>query len=163
MPTLFVVSDLHLGQTGLARMFHDQSQGMRLADLCSVVARTPDSELVLLGDIFDVTASLPPARGLGTFARALDLPFEDRPAPPLTSICASIRENNPVALDALEALCEEAAVTLVAGNHDRHLATPEGRGALDFAGLSGMRVPRVRWSKCGAVRASTASVPRRPR
>src|SRR5207302_1899963 len=49
MPTLFVVSDLHLGQTGLARMFHDQSQGMRLADLCSIVARTHDSELVLLG------------------------------------------------------------------------------------------------------------------
>ena len=23
MPTLFVVSDLHLGETGLARMFHD--------------------------------------------------------------------------------------------------------------------------------------------
>ena len=104
MPTLFVVSDLHLGQTGLARMFHDQSQGMRLADLCSVVARTPDSELVLLGDIFDVTASLPPARGLGKFARTLDVPLEERPAPPLTSICASIRENNPVALDALEGL-----------------------------------------------------------
>src|SRR5947208_4462800 len=149
MPPLFVVSDLHLGQTGLARMFHDQSQGMRLADLCSVVARTPDSELVLLGDIFDVTASLPPARGLGKFARALDLPFEDRPAPPLTSICASIRENNPVALDALEALCEEAAVTLVAGNHDRHLATPEGRGALDFAGLSGMRVETMAVRKTG--------------
>src|SRR6266705_2481746 len=60
MPTLFVVSDLHLGETGLARMFHDQSQGMRFAELCSLVARTPDSELVLLGDIFDVTASLPP-------------------------------------------------------------------------------------------------------
>jgi UDP-2,3-diacylglucosamine pyrophosphatase LpxH len=149
MPTLFVVSDLHLGQTGLARMFHDQSQGMRLADLCSVVARTPDSELVLLGDIFDVTASLPPARGLGKFARALDLPLEERPAPPLSSICASIRENNPVALDALEALCDEATVTLVAGNHDRHLATPDGRAALDFAGLSAMRVETMAVRKAG--------------
>jgi len=60
MGTLFVASDLHLGETGLARMFHDHSQGMRFAELCSFVARTPDSELLLLGDIFDVTASLPP-------------------------------------------------------------------------------------------------------
>src|SRR5690349_3518313 len=95
MPTLFVVSDLHLGESGLARMFHDQSQGMRFADLCSLVARTPDSELLLLGDIFDVTASLPPARGLAAFGRALDVPLEDRPARPLESICASIRESNP--------------------------------------------------------------------
>ena len=140
MPTLFVVSDLHLGETGLARMFHDHAQGMRFADLCSFVARTADSELLLLGDIFDLTASLPPARGVTAFGRALGVPLEDRPPRPLSSICASIRENNPIALDALEALCADAAVTLVVGNHDRHLATPEGRAALEFAGLSGMRV-----------------------
>src|SRR5437868_13226152 len=97
MPTFFVVSDLHLGETGLARMFHDHSQGMRFAELCSFVSRTPDSELLLLGDIFDVTASLPPSRGLGAFGRALELPIEDRPARPLAEICASIRQNNPVA------------------------------------------------------------------
>ena len=140
MPTLFVVSDLHLGETGLARMFHDHSQGMRFAELCSVVARTPDSELLLLGDIFDVTASIPPARGVGAFGRALGVPLDDHPPRPLASICASIRENNATALDALEALCADAAVTLVTGNHDRHLATEEGRAALEFAGLAGMRV-----------------------
>ena len=140
MPTLFVVSDLHLGETGLARMFHDHSQGMRFADLCSFVGRTADSELLLLGDIFDVTASIPPAHGVAAFGRALGVPLEDRPARALASICASIRENNPVAFDALEALCEDVPVTLVTGNHDRHLTTPEGRAALDFAGLSEVRV-----------------------
>src|SRR5712664_2001444 len=149
MPTLFVVSDLHLGETGLARMFHDQAQGMRFADLCSLVARTPDSELVLLGDIFDVTASLPPKHGLAAFGRALEVPLEDRPARPLADICASIRHNNPVALDALEALCGEAAVTLVTGNHDRHLATPEGRAALEFAGLPGMGVDTMAVRRTG--------------
>jgi len=149
MSTLFAVSDLHLGETGLARMFHDQSQGMRFAELCSFVARTPDSELLLLGDIFDVTASLPPARGLAAFGRALELPLEDRPPRPLTTICASIRENNPVALDALEALCDEARVTLVTGNHDRHLATPEGRAALDHVGLSRMAVETMALRKVG--------------
>ncbi|HWE23795.1 MAG TPA: hypothetical protein VG496_07615 [Myxococcales bacterium] len=149
MPNLFVVSDLHLGETGLARMFHDHSQGMRFAELCSFVGRTPDSELLLLGDIFDVTASLPPARGVTQFGRALEVPLEDREPRPLPGICASIRENNPVALDALEALCSDAPVTLVIGNHDRHLATPEGRAALDFAGLSGVRVESLSVRKVG--------------
>ncbi|HKC60605.1 MAG TPA: hypothetical protein VKB92_11010 [Myxococcales bacterium] len=149
MGTLFVASDLHLGETGLARMFHDHSQGMRFAELCSFVARTPDSELLLLGDIFDVTASLPPRRGLAAFGRALELPLEDRPARPLGDICASIRQNNPVALDALEALCGEAAVTLVTGNHDRHLATPEGRAALEFAGLPDLKVEEMAVRRAG--------------
>ena len=149
MASLYVVSDLHLGETGLARMFHDQSQGMRLAELCSQVARTPDAELVLLGDIFDLTASIPPARGLAAFGRALEVPLDDRPPRDLGRICASIRENNPVALDALEALCDEAPVTLVTGNHDRHLAGPEGKAALEAAGLPGLRVETMAVRKVG--------------
>jgi UDP-2,3-diacylglucosamine pyrophosphatase LpxH len=137
---IFVVSDLHLGDAGLARMFHDQSQGLRFADLCTHVARTPGSELVLLGDIFDLTAAMPPLKGLDAFGRALDVPLDERPARDLASICAAIREGNPVALDALEMVCAEAPVTLVPGNHDRHLAGPDGHRALEAAGLGKIRV-----------------------
>src|SRR5262245_19215629 len=64
-------------------------------------------------------------------------------------ICASIRQNNPIALDALEALCEDAAVTLVTGNHDRHLGKPEGRAALEFAGLPALKVEETAVRKAG--------------
>jgi UDP-2,3-diacylglucosamine pyrophosphatase LpxH len=137
---IFVVSDLHLGQSTLATMFRDAEQGQRLADLCLDVARGTDNELVLLGDVFDLTAARPPAKGLAAFGRALDLPLEDFPAPPLTRIMAEIREFNPIALDALEALSSEARVTLVPGNHDRHLAEPGGREALDAAGLTKIQI-----------------------
>ena len=132
---LFVVSDLHLGESTLASMFRDPEQGHRFADLCAGVARHPDNELVLLGDIFDLTAAHPPRKGLTAFGVALDVPLEDRPARLLPAIMRAIRENNPVALDALEALTAEARVTLVPGNHDRHLGEMGGREALDAAGL----------------------------
>jgi len=48
---LYVVSDLHLGESSLVSMFRDEDQGRRLAELCAHVAAEPDSELVLLGDI----------------------------------------------------------------------------------------------------------------
>ena len=94
---------------------------MRFADLCAHIARTPDSELLLLGDAFDLTAAMPPARGLSAFGKALGIPIDDKPARTLAEVMTHIRENNPVALDALESLADEARVTLVPGNHDRHL------------------------------------------
>src|SRR5947209_12732757 len=133
---LYAVSDLHLGDSSLARMFHDQSQGLRFAEMCSHVGRHDDGELILLGDIFDLTAAYPPARGLEGFYKALEVPHDPRTPPPLDRLCVAIRENNPVALDALEALSLDAKVTFVPGNHDRHLLGPEGRAALDAAGLS---------------------------
>ena len=133
---LFVVSDLHLGETNVTSMFRDGEQGMRFAELCAHVARTPDSELVLLGDIFDLTAALPPAKGLTAFGAALGVPLQDRKPRALTEIMAHLRASNPIALDALEALAANARVTLVPGNHDRHLGEQGGRAALDAAGLS---------------------------
>ena len=133
---LFVVSDLHLGERTLACMFRDAEQGHRFADLCTAIGRNADSELVLLGDVFDLTAAHPPGKGLSAFGRALDVPVEDKPAPPLPEVMAQIRACNPVALDALEALSSEVKVTLVPGNHDRHLSDQGGREALDAAGLA---------------------------
>jgi UDP-2,3-diacylglucosamine pyrophosphatase LpxH len=137
---LFAVSDLHLGESALACMFRDPEQGMRLADLCAAIARGPDNELVLLGDIFDLTASHPPHKGLTAFGLALDVPIEDKPPRPLPALMRSIREGNPIAMDALEALSNEARVTLVPGNHDRHLGEAGGREALDAAGLPKVKI-----------------------
>ena len=137
---LFVISDLHLGESTLAAMFRDADQGLRLADLCTGIGRTPESELVLLGDIFDLTAAQPPPKGLAAFGRALQVPLEDEPQRPLPQIMSAIRECNPVAFDALEALSAEAKVTLVPGNHDRHLAEPGGREALASIGLGRVQI-----------------------
>src|SRR4051812_4799523 len=135
---LFVVSDMHLGESTLASMFRDPDQGTRFADLCAGIAKGEDNELILLGDIFDLTAAHPPRKGLTAFGVALDVPIEDKPARPLPAIMRAIREANPVAMDALEALSSKARVTLVPGNHARHLGEQGGREALDAAGL-----PRV--------------------
>ncbi|MGZ6124672.1 MAG: metallophosphoesterase [Myxococcales bacterium] len=136
---LYVISDLHIGESA-APMFRDDEQGKRLAELCEKVARDPESELVLLGDIFDITAACPPRKGVTQFGLALDVPIEDKPARPLPAILRSIRERNPVALQALENLSGQARVTLVAGNHDRQLAESGGREALDAIGLSKVEI-----------------------
>jgi UDP-2,3-diacylglucosamine pyrophosphatase LpxH len=146
---IFVCSDLHLGEPGGARMFFDGEQGLRFAELCAQVAKT-GGELVLLGDIFDLTAATPPDKGLDAFARALNLPGvgERRPRP-VAEVMESIRRANPAAMDALEALASEAQVTLVPGNHDRHLGEPGGREALDAAGLSGVKLEATAVRKLG--------------
>ncbi len=132
---LHVVSDLHLGESALVSMFRDDDQGRRLSELCEQVARDPEGELILLGDIVDLTAACPPHKGLTQFGVALDVPIEDKPPRPLPAILRSIRESNPIAFEALEKLSGRAKVTLVCGNHDRHLGEPGGREALDAAGL----------------------------
>jgi UDP-2,3-diacylglucosamine pyrophosphatase LpxH len=133
---LYVLSDLHLGEGTAAAMFRDSDQGRRFIEVCTKVAEEPDSELVLLGDIFDLTAAIPPHKGLTQFGVSLDVPIEDKPPRPLPAVLRSIREGNPVSLQALEELAAKAKVTLVPGNHDRHLGEQGGREALDAAGLS---------------------------
>ncbi len=137
---LFVCSDLHLGEAGSARMFHDPVQGQALAALCAEV-RQRDGELILAGDIFDITAAMPPLHGLTRFGRAMGVhSIEDRPRPSLAEVLISIRKNNPAALDAVEQLARERPVTLVPGNHDRHLLGDDAKAALAAAGLSGVKV-----------------------
>src|SRR5207302_679539 len=99
-------------------------------------ASEPDGVLVLLGDIFDLTAACPPHKGLTQFGVSRDVPIEDKPPRPLPAVMKSIREHNPMALEALEKLSAQARITLVPGNHDRHLGEGGGREALDAAGLS---------------------------
>jgi UDP-2,3-diacylglucosamine pyrophosphatase LpxH len=146
---LFVCSDLHLGEAGAARMFHDPHQGVALARLCAEVARR-EGELVLAGDIFDITASTPPRHGLARFGRAVGAPkIEDRPQPTLAEVLQRIRRNNPTALDAIEQLSRDRPVTIVPGNHDRHLLDEDGRAALDSAGLAKVAIEPMAVRKLG--------------
>src|SRR5438270_11583294 len=68
---LFVVSDLHLTEGREARLFDDDRQGAAFARLADRIARVAGAEVVLLGDIFDLTAMTAPERGLERFARTL--------------------------------------------------------------------------------------------
>jgi UDP-2,3-diacylglucosamine pyrophosphatase LpxH len=134
------ISDLHLADAGGARMFHDATQGQRLADLCTELTGDEGSELVLVGDVFDLTSMQPPKKGLDAFARALDMHPLEKPPRSLIEMCHAIRDSNPIALEALEAASEEMPVTFVAGNHDRLLGGPEGRAGLDALGLTKVRL-----------------------
>ncbi|GAC1345783.1 MAG: hypothetical protein NVSMB23_22410 [Myxococcales bacterium] len=137
---IYVVSDLHLDERSEARLFSDERQGRTLAGLCERVARDPDGELVLLGDTFDLTAMTAPAKGLEKFARTLDTPLSPPPARSTAALCAAVRESNPTALAALERLSSRAQVTVLPGNHDRHLGEAGGAEALAAIGLARVRV-----------------------
>jgi UDP-2,3-diacylglucosamine pyrophosphatase LpxH len=123
---LYVVSDLHLDEHGPARMFSDERQGRALAALCERVARDEGSELVLLGDTFDLTSMLPPPYGLERFFRRLDVPLPPPPRRSLEQLLQAVRESNPVTWEALATLAKRARVTIVPGNHDHQLTAPPG-------------------------------------
>ncbi len=138
--TLFAASDLHLGLSAVAHMFNDARQGRTLADLCDRVLKARDGELLLPGDIFDLTALRPPEHGLEAFASTVQVPIEPPKPRELPQLMAALRNANPIGLGALEKLAARAPVTLIPGNHDRHLGEPGGREALDAAGLKNVRI-----------------------
>ena len=131
--TLYVASDLHLDEEGEARLFDDGRQGKQLEALCQKL-RDGD-ELILLGDVFDFTAMTPPPKGLERFFKALDVPYTPVSRRELPALCAAARKSNPVALEALGGLSQRVPVTLVPGNHDRHLDDPGASEALASIGL----------------------------
>jgi len=134
--TLYVLSDLHLHEKGPARLFADERQGRALASLCERIARDQGAELVLLGDTFDFTAMLPPPKGLERFFESLHVPLAAPPRRALPALLEAVSKSTPVGFDALARLSQRAQVTVVPGNHDRHLAEP---GALDTLRASGVR------------------------
>ena len=137
---VYVISDLHLDENDDARLFRDERQGRALASLCEKIAHD-DAELVLLGDIFDLTAMTPPERGLRRFFARLAVETEPRPRRPVAELVRAGARANPHAIDALARLSERVRVTLVPGNHDHQLASAEGGAALAAVGL---RVERTR-------------------
>jgi UDP-2,3-diacylglucosamine pyrophosphatase LpxH len=131
--TLYVASDLHLDEEGEARLFDDGRQGKRLSALCRQIRE--GDEVILLGDVFDFTAMTPPRKGLARFFKKLDVPYEPAPERDLRALCAAALRSNPVALKALGELSRRVPVTLVPGNHDRHLGEPGAREAIESIGL----------------------------
>ena len=123
--TLYAISDLHLDEQSEARLFADDRQGQKLAELCERIARDDGAELILLGDCFDFTAMQPPPKGLERFFKELEVPREPPPRRPLPALLASVRESNPVAFEALAKFSQRAQLTVVPGNHDHHLGDPE--------------------------------------
>ena len=115
---LYVVSDLHLDEHGPARMFSDERQGRALAGLCERIGNDEGSELILLGDTFDLTSMLPPENGLERFFRKLEVPLAPPRKRPVPELLKAIRDANPVTFGALETLSKRAKVTIVPGNHD---------------------------------------------
>jgi UDP-2,3-diacylglucosamine pyrophosphatase LpxH len=121
---LYVLSDLHLDEHGPARMFSDERQGRALAGLCERIARDDGSELILLGDTFDLTSMQPPPKGLERFFRRLEVPLAPPPRRTLPQLLEAVRESNPVTWEALAKLAKRARLTIVPGNHDYQLEAP---------------------------------------
>jgi UDP-2,3-diacylglucosamine pyrophosphatase LpxH len=137
--TIYIVSDLHLDEDDGSRLFQDDVQGKPLAALCRRVA-DEEAELVLLGDTFDLTSMIPPARGLARFAKAMDVRLRTAPPRDLPALLSAIRRSNPRGMEALAIAAERGHVTLVPGNHDHHLAERRAVEALPAAGLSRARI-----------------------
>ena len=137
---IYVISDLHLDANDDARLFRDDRQGRALASLCERIAGE-GAELVLLGDIFDLTAMIPPEKGLHRFFARLAVQVEPQPRRPVAALVSAGARANPQAIDALARLSERVRVTLVPGNHDHQLGSAEGGAALAAIGL---RLERTR-------------------
>jgi len=139
VPT-FALSDLHLDAEADGRLFDDHRQGKAVAKVCGLLAEEANAELVLLGDTFDFTAMLPPARGLEDFARKVGFAIDPPPRRSTSQMCAQIARDNPVAMRALRQLSERIPIFIVPGNHDRHLGEPGAAEALAEIGLGKVRL-----------------------
>jgi UDP-2,3-diacylglucosamine pyrophosphatase LpxH len=137
---LYAVSDLHLDEDDGSRLFEDSRQGARLVELLAQLKREPGAELVLLGDVFDFTSMLAPERGLERFARRLGFPPPSAEPRSTLELAKAAARSNPHTIRALGDAARELPMTLVPGNHDRHLAGPDARAALDAIGLEAVKL-----------------------
>lgn len=97
-----MVSDVHLAR----------GEGVAVAGAFErLVATTPGHEVVLLGDVFDLSREAPSAE-------------------PAEALASLLREHEPFRRALARHVRERGAVTLVAGNHDAALARPRVRDAL---------------------------------
>jgi UDP-2,3-diacylglucosamine pyrophosphatase LpxH len=139
---LWVLSDLHLSDDSVSPMFDEDRQGVALERLCERV-EAEKGELILLGDVFDLTAMTPPPRGLPAFGRKMGLAMGEAPERPPEVLSAAARRRHPRTIAAIANLARSRAVTVVPGNHDHPLAGPEGRRVLDAAGLERVAIEQT--------------------
>jgi UDP-2,3-diacylglucosamine pyrophosphatase LpxH len=134
---VYVISDVHLdGESEEGTLFDDDKNGPSVAALCQRIARE-EAELVLAGDALDLTSMMPPKAGLDTFYAKMEMKSELPPRRSVAEMCARVREANPIAVEALAWLCSRVPVTLIPGNHDRHLAEPGAAESFAAIGLRG--------------------------
>jgi len=132
---LYVISDVHLdGESSEGTLFDDRKNGPAAAALCDRIARE-DAELVLAGDAFDLTSMTPPRKGLGRFYEKMDMRAEPPPRLPVADLFVRARGANPIAVEALARLSSRVPMTVIPGNHDRHLGEPGGAQALSSIGF----------------------------
>ena len=152
MPTYFL-SDLHLHDAEQRYLFSAEKESAFVCLAKEIHERA--GEMVLAGDIFDLTGMTPPLRGLDLFfAEVLPPEAQRRPEVIRASVHRSIPEmlealkaSFPRFFEALSGLARERRVTFMPGNHDCVLKTLEGRQALDQmigVPLSQTMVERVR-------------------
>jgi len=140
---LYVISDVHLdGESSEGTLFDDRKTGPTVASLCERIARE-NAELVLAGDALDLTSMMPPRKGLDRFYEKMEMHGEPPPRRDVAALCARVREANPTAVEALGRLCSRVPVTLIPGNHDRHLGEPGGAEALSAIGFRVRMEPSV--------------------
>ena len=132
---VYVISDVHLdGETSEGTLFDDRKNGPVVAGLCDRIARE-NAELIVAGDGIDLTSMTPPRKGLDRFYEKMDMRKEPPPRRDVPDLCARVREANPIAVEALAQLCSRVPVTVIPGNHDRHLGEPAGAEALSRIGF----------------------------
>jgi UDP-2,3-diacylglucosamine pyrophosphatase LpxH len=132
---LYVISDVHLdGESAEGTLFDDRKNGPAVAALCERIARD-NAELVLAGDAIDLTSMTPPGKGLERFYEKMDMRREPPARRDVAQLCARVREANPTAVEALARLSSRVPVSLIPGNHDRHLGEAGGAEALSGIGF----------------------------
>jgi UDP-2,3-diacylglucosamine pyrophosphatase LpxH len=130
----FAVSDLHLSDDERPSLFTDAKERVFVALAAELDLR--GGELVLAGDVFDLTAMSAPAMGLGDFFRdALprDLGAGLRASVPARSAALrleSIHRRFPAFFEALRPLAHAGRLTILPGNHDCELNVASARAAL---------------------------------
>jgi UDP-2,3-diacylglucosamine pyrophosphatase LpxH len=129
----WVLSDLHLSDDSVASMFDEERQGRAIERLCARI-EAEKGELVLLGDVFDLTAMTPLSRGLHAFGKKMGVAVEERPVRPPEVLGAATQKRHPRTLSAIAALTRTCPVTLAPGNHDHPLGE-EGARILAAVGL----------------------------
>ena len=137
---LWLTSDFHLADATTVAMFDEAEQGKNMAALCARIAGEGEGELVLLGDIFDLTAMQPPPRGVAKFGKKMGIELHDAPERDPVAMCAAVKQRHTRTIAAIAGLPKSVRVTLVPGNHDHYFGAAVGRAALDAAGLERVEI-----------------------
>ncbi len=130
----FALSDLHLSDDERPALFTDAKERVFVALAAELDLR--GGELVLAGDVFDLTAMSSPAMGLGDFFRDA-LPRElgsglraSVPARSAALRLESIHRRFPAFFEALRPIAHAGRLTILTGNHDCELNVASARAAL---------------------------------